>query len=608
MSQKNIKVILNLLSLKRTTFLVLLFFIISSLIIPSHFVSAGIWDILSDPAAAITEFASNSIIAITSVFLTASQGILQWVISTDFISVKFTQNPIVDIGWTTVRDFANMFFILILVAIALGTALRIREYEVKKLLPALILIAVLINFTPVICGFIIDAANIIMNTFLKPGFYSEGFVQTARSEMELLAGMQDKTDILATAVLIAFFNLIGAFVFLLFALLFFIRYIALWILVILSPIAFLCYVLPQTRGVWSKWWNQFIQWSIIGIPAAFFLYLANIIIREISAGGGLVVNPPSGTVAQDIGVGTTLVMFLVPLIFMIVGFFVSLQSGALGASGITSAFSGLAKKTRGAASGVLMKAKEGIKQTAPVKGTKEKLGERAKWLGVHAHPTERGRLASQAKYIEANKQKAEEQQKLYSSMSTDAIIKHAKTDSEKAAMIMELKKRKKLHKLEEAKDKKGNDIKTPEKLYKDMKIGYKYAGAEVLKDIDDQRVDLAGDIEEITTGKTLSPEKKAEKVREEVQKKQPVKFRQEVSPEALKNEYVIAALDMKKIREIEQKGSDAQKKQIQKTFDEKAVELQQIHSGLASNSPGEADELEDVRNLVKNSQVFQKYK
>ena len=602
MLQKTIKLILNFLKFKRASFLLLLFSVFFGLIIPIHFVSAWwIFPSLSDMAKSISEVAGQSIIAITSVFLSAAQGILNWVISPDFISVKFTQNPIVDVGWTTVRDFANMFFILILVAIALGTTLRIREYEVKKLLPTLIIIAVLINFTPVICGFIIDAANIIMNTFLKPGFYSQGFVQTANDEMGLLSGIEDKTDILATAVLLAFFNLIGAFIFLLFALLFFIRYIALWILVIISPVAFLCYILPQTRGVWSKWWNQFIQWSIIGIPAAFFLYLANIIIREISAGGGLV-NSPTGNVAQDIGVGTTLVMFLVPLAFMAVGFFVSLQSGALGASKITGAFSSVAQKTRGVASGALIKAKEGVKQTAPVKGTKEKLSGALQKAGMYAHPTERGRLVSKAKHIEANKQKAEEQQKIYSSMSTDDIIKHAKTDSERAAMIMELKKRKKLHKIKEV-TKKGD-----KELYKNIKMAYKYAGAEALKDIEDQRPDLAGDIEEITTGKDLSPGEKAKKIREEVQKKQPVKFRQEVSPEALKNEYVIAALDMKKIKEIEQKGSDAQKKQIKKTFDEKAVELQQIHNGLAFDSPGEADELEDVRNHIKNSQVFQKYK
>ncbi|GAF67718.1 unnamed protein product, partial [marine sediment metagenome] len=92
--------------------------------------------------------------------------LLGWVISPSFIGVKFTDNPFVNVGWTLTRDLANMGFILILVAIGLGTALRIGEYTAKKTLPLLIIIALLINFTPVVCGLIIDATNIAMNFFI----------------------------------------------------------------------------------------------------------------------------------------------------------------------------------------------------------------------------------------------------------------------------------------------------------------------------------------------------------------------------------------------------------------------------------------------------------
>jgi hypothetical protein len=64
-------------------------------------------------------------------------------------------------------------------------------------------------------------------------------------------------------------------------LLFLARVIALWILAILAPIAFASYVLPATRKWWTQWWQQLIQWSIIGIPIAFFLYISSNLLAKL---------------------------------------------------------------------------------------------------------------------------------------------------------------------------------------------------------------------------------------------------------------------------------------------------------------------------------------
>ncbi|PIP34883.1 hypothetical protein COX21_00500, partial [Candidatus Falkowbacteria bacterium CG23_combo_of_CG06-09_8_20_14_all_41_10] len=73
----------------------------------------------------------------------------------------------VQFGWTIVRDVCNMFFILILLIIAFATILRVERYSFKTLLPKLILMAVLINFSKLICGVFIDFAQVIMLTFVN---------------------------------------------------------------------------------------------------------------------------------------------------------------------------------------------------------------------------------------------------------------------------------------------------------------------------------------------------------------------------------------------------------------------------------------------------------
>ena len=262
--------------------------------------------------------------------------ILGWIISPAFISLKFTNNAFVNAGLSITRGFSNLGFIVFLVAIGLATALRIEEYKAKKTLPILIIIALLINFSPVFCGIIIDASNIVMNFFLEKITGIEGFIniinQTGSSLMNLLFGSQFKIGaVIAAAVVVLVlivFNFFAGFIFILFSALFIMRYIMLWILVILSPIAFVSYILPATRRggsllSWRKWWEQLVAWSIIGIIAGFFLYLGFFMIALINN------NPryftclpgdtnPDGTPKCGSGLGlmNNVVPYLIPLVLL----------------------------------------------------------------------------------------------------------------------------------------------------------------------------------------------------------------------------------------------------------------------------------------------------
>ncbi|MCH8287370.1 hypothetical protein IIB79_12740, partial [candidate division KSB1 bacterium] len=54
---------------------------------------------------------------------------------------------------------------MILLAIAIGTILRLESYNFKKLLPKVVIMAVLVNFSLVITGLIIDFSQVILFTF-----------------------------------------------------------------------------------------------------------------------------------------------------------------------------------------------------------------------------------------------------------------------------------------------------------------------------------------------------------------------------------------------------------------------------------------------------------
>ncbi len=230
-----------------------------------------------------------AIIAVaTGILYTIITVLLGWfktiVLSVPILPVDVS---VVQAGWEITRNLANMGFILILVFIGLATILRIKDYEAKKLLPTLIIVALLINFSPVIVGFVVDISNLITNFFLNLGswestvtawsiigdYFEKVFViLTGLGPIWSVIGNVVGTLILGV-VLICFFGY-SAWIYLLVAFLFIARIIVLWIIMILAPLAFLFYVLPAGKKLAKEWWQQLVQWAILAIPLGFFLFLS----------------------------------------------------------------------------------------------------------------------------------------------------------------------------------------------------------------------------------------------------------------------------------------------------------------------------------------------
>ena len=217
--------------------------------------------------------------------------IIDYIISPSNFSLVDT--PIVKIGWGITRDLANMFFILILLIISFATVLRIKSYAIGQLWWKVVVAALLINFSLVIAGFVIDFANILTAFFLN-GITGGGSFGTVTTK--LAASMQilnfynpaNPTGVLSgvmqfgassiAAVVGILLSVIGmvvtVFVFGAAMIFLIVRILHIWLLLIFAPIVWMLWILPDTSSYFSKWWNSFLQWTFFAPIFVFMIYLS----------------------------------------------------------------------------------------------------------------------------------------------------------------------------------------------------------------------------------------------------------------------------------------------------------------------------------------------
>lgn len=222
---------------------------------------------------------------------------------TEFILniTNFTDVSVVQIGWGITRGLCNMGFALILLLMAFATVLRIESFGMKRMLIKLVIAALLINFSLVFAGIIIDFAQVLTNYFITSA------AGTSTISENLMNGLQIsriydfgqdqslwdkiKETILGPTLQMIAEQFMGVILFLgaafcFFAMAFFLiaRIVAIWILLILAPLAWLAMIVPnlpgKLGGAWKEWWAQFFKWVFFAPTYAFFLYLALVIAQN----------------------------------------------------------------------------------------------------------------------------------------------------------------------------------------------------------------------------------------------------------------------------------------------------------------------------------------
>lgn len=187
-------------------------------------------------------------------------------------------NPGVYDAWKTIRDFANIIFAIALVVVILSqvTGIGVSNYGIKKILPSLIIVAVLVNLSFFGCQLLVDISN-IFGSGLKDLF--EGFRVVSDNNVSLSQISTGIANTLATGgllfgagavavntwelwVLPLFLALLVAFISMMFFyILLAVRQALILILIIIAPLAIVCYALPNTKKMFDRWWKIF--WALL---------------------------------------------------------------------------------------------------------------------------------------------------------------------------------------------------------------------------------------------------------------------------------------------------------------------------------------------------------
>lgn len=246
----------------------------------------GLFAFARPAAAGVSTYVWSAVGAIGELFAGLMGRLLLFIINF-LIKVSgynnFINSGIVSVGWKLVRDVANMFYILLMLVMAFGTMLKLNDqYSWKKMLPRLIGTAILVNFSKTIIGLLIDFGQVIMLTFVNAyaatagGNFAQMFgikqilAQSASgSKSKEQMSMENALGFVLGAVVLA----VTAIVTGVFAIILLMRIVTLWILIILSPFAFLLGTFEKGRQYYSQWWKELINGIIVGPIVAFFLWL-----------------------------------------------------------------------------------------------------------------------------------------------------------------------------------------------------------------------------------------------------------------------------------------------------------------------------------------------
>ncbi|MGA1047580.1 MAG: hypothetical protein ACO3UU_06195, partial [Minisyncoccia bacterium] len=196
---------------------------------------------------------------------------------TDVLSYTNFFSTGVNAGWTVVRDFANLFFALTLLIIAIATVLQVSaldNYTAKRMLPSFIFVALFINFSKAIVGFFIDISQIIMITFYNA--FGPGLANAIAKASKVSESAADSkfTDAGALNILLIVILIVLIATLLWTALLMAVRIVTLWVIIMMSPVAFLGMLIPALKSITDDWKNKFQEALVTGPTLMFLLYLS----------------------------------------------------------------------------------------------------------------------------------------------------------------------------------------------------------------------------------------------------------------------------------------------------------------------------------------------
>ena len=272
-------------------------------------------------------------------------------------------------GWAAFRDYANIAFVIFFAVIILSqlTGIGLSNYNIKKILPRFIMVVVLVNVSFIICQLAIDVSNLLgvglRSAFtalpLPAGQERVGAGDIAGSIVSFLGlavaggfvvkavGISALLSSIGFWIVPILISLLGCLISVLF---FFIilgaRQAGIVILVVLAPLAIVCYALPNTKTFFDRWKKLF--------TALLLVYpIAGLLMGGGEYAGSLIMSLNKD---GDLGFFYTLIGMLITVVpFFLIPNLLKSSMAMMGNLGMK--ISGLGARVRGGANGAIRRSR-----------------------------------------------------------------------------------------------------------------------------------------------------------------------------------------------------------------------------------------------------------
>ena len=196
--------------------------------------------------------------------------------------------------WSKIRDYANILFVVFFLFVIYSqmTGYGLDNYGIKRILPKLIVGVIVVNASFYICGLLVDLSNVV-------GSSAFNFVSTA-AVGDIPAGDWSNSDSgwinkiagLALVLTVGYFALAAVISMLLFVVitavttifLLGVREAIIIMCIVLSPLAFVAMIMPNTEGLYKKWWSAF-KAALMVYPMVGLVYGASNLAARILGSG-----------------------------------------------------------------------------------------------------------------------------------------------------------------------------------------------------------------------------------------------------------------------------------------------------------------------------------
>ncbi|MFZ1360807.1 MAG: hypothetical protein WAS27_02160 [Candidatus Saccharimonadales bacterium] len=195
-----------------------------------------------------------------------------------FTNVKGGNAKGTQTAWEYARNIANIMFVIVFVVIIYSqiTGAGLNNYGIKRMLPRLIVAAIAVNVSYYICQLMVDLSNMLGYSIKQTlsdianeiGPQVMGSSSNQGTDTQTSDGVLAKIAIAALAAAGVIWLILGplgaVITFILITcitiiIILLLRKAFIVLLVVLSPIAFVLYLLPNTEKYFSKWLNMFWQ-------------------------------------------------------------------------------------------------------------------------------------------------------------------------------------------------------------------------------------------------------------------------------------------------------------------------------------------------------------